>query len=171
MTSQRHTTSNQRWNNVVYVNVEIYNVEQRWNTVVFFNVELNNVRQRRNNVAIFNVDFHNVGQRQNNVANMTIWKKYKPRFKNKITFLNFKEYVRLNIFLHFFPILREICKRAFPGPQKILKHRMYWITKSIFKPSHFVKCHLVFNFKRQVQVHYDYRSFNLYVSLKRVRKL
>ena len=53
--------SNQRWNNVVYVNVEIYNVEQRWNTAVFFNVELNNVRQRRNNVAIFNVDFHNVG--------------------------------------------------------------------------------------------------------------
>ena len=75
MTSRRRTTSNQRWNNVVYVNVEIYNVEQRWNNVVFFNVELNNVRQRRNNVVIFNVDFHNVGQRRNNVANMTIWKK------------------------------------------------------------------------------------------------
>ena len=27
MTSRRRTTSNQRWNNVVYVNVEIYNVE------------------------------------------------------------------------------------------------------------------------------------------------
>ena len=59
--------SNQRWNNIAYVNVEIYNV-------VFFNVELNNVRQRRNNVVIFNVNFHNVGQRRNNVANMTIWK-------------------------------------------------------------------------------------------------
>ena len=105
MTSRGRTTSNQRWNNVVYVNVEIYNVEQRWNNVVFFNVELNNVRQRRNNVVIFNVDFHNVGQRRNNVANMTIWKKNKLRFKNKIIFLNFKEYVGFNIFLHFFPIL------------------------------------------------------------------
>ena len=27
MASRRRTTSNQRWNNVVYVNVEIYNVE------------------------------------------------------------------------------------------------------------------------------------------------
>ena len=102
MTSRRRTTSNQRWNNVVYVNVEIYNVEQRWNNAVFFNVELNNVRQRRNNV-IFNVDFHNVGQRRNNVADMTIWKKNKPPFKNKMIFLNFKEYVGLIIFLHFSP--------------------------------------------------------------------
>ena len=60
MTSRRRTTLNQRWYNVVYVNVEIYNVEQRWN-----------------NIVIFNVDFHNVGQRRNNVANMTISKKIK----------------------------------------------------------------------------------------------
>ena len=72
MTSRRHTTSNQRWNNVVYVNVEIYNVQQRWNNVVYFNVELNNVRQRRNNVVVFNVNFHNVGQRRNKIANMSI---------------------------------------------------------------------------------------------------
>ena len=72
MTSRRHTTSNQRWNNVVF----------------------------------FNVKLSNVGQRRNNVANMTIWKKiYKPRFKNKLIFLNFKEYVGPNNFLHFFPIL------------------------------------------------------------------
>ena len=35
MTSPRRTTSNQRWDNVVYVNVEIYNVEQRWKTLCF----------------------------------------------------------------------------------------------------------------------------------------
>ena len=63
---------------------------QCWNNVVFFNVELNNVRQRRNNVVIFNADFHNVGQRRSNVTNTTIWKKDKPRFKNKIIFLNWK---------------------------------------------------------------------------------
>ena len=90
MTSRRRITSNQLWNNVVYVKVEIYNVQQRWNNVIYFNVELNNVRQRRNNVAIFNVDFHNVGQRRNNVGNMTIWKKIKSTFKNKIIFLSFK---------------------------------------------------------------------------------
>ena len=68
-------------------------------------------------------------------------------------------------------VLRKILKRTFAQPQKILKYRIYRITESIFKPSHFVKCQLVFNFKRQVQAHYDYRSFNLYVSFKCVRKL
>ena len=105
MTLRRRTTSNQRWNNVAYVNVEIYNIQQRWNNVVYFNVELNNVRQRRNNVVIFNVDFHNIGQRQNNVANMTIWKKkkIKPRFKSKTLFLSFKEYAGLKIIFKFSP--------------------------------------------------------------------
>ena len=82
MTSRLRTTSNQRWNNVVYVNVETYkveqrriNFEQRRINVVYFNVDLNNIRQRRKNVVIFNLDFHNVEQYQNNVVNMTIWKK------------------------------------------------------------------------------------------------
>ena len=103
MTSRRRITSNQRWNNVVNVNVEIYNVKQRWNNVVYFNVELKNVRQCRNNVFIFNVEFYNVGQRQNNVANMTISKENKPRFKSKIIFLNFKEYARFKIFSSVYP--------------------------------------------------------------------
>ena len=76
MVSRRRTTSNQRWNNVAYVNVEIYNVEQRQIKVVHFNVDLNNFRQRRNNVVIFNVDFNNVQKRWNNVVNMTICKIY-----------------------------------------------------------------------------------------------
>ena len=126
---------------------------------MYLNVEIYNVQQRCNNVVIFNVDFHNVGQRRNNVANMTIWKKIKPWFKNKIIFLNFKEYGGLKIFI-FFPTLRGICKRIFAEPHKLIKHQIYWITNSIFKPSHFVKCQLVFNFKRQVQAHYDYRSVN-----------
>ena len=60
-TSRRGTTSNQRWNNVVYLNVEIYNVEQRRINVVYFSVDMSNVGQRRNNVVIFNVGFYNVG--------------------------------------------------------------------------------------------------------------
>ena len=69
--------SNQCWNNVVYVNVEIYNVEQLQIKVVNFIVDTNNVRQRRNNAVIFNVEFHNVDQRRNNVVNITIIKKLK----------------------------------------------------------------------------------------------
>ena len=42
--------------------------------------------------------------------------------------------------LQFLPILRGICKLIFAEPQKFLKHRIYWITKIIFKPFHFVKC-------------------------------
>ena len=103
MTSWRRTTSNQRWNNVACVNVEIYNIQQRSNNIIYFNVELNHVRQRRNNVVLFSVDFHNVGQRRNNIANMTNSKKdtNKPRFKSKIIFLRFKEYAGLNIFFSF----------------------------------------------------------------------
>ena len=75
MTSQRGTTSNQRWNNVLYFNVGIYNVEERGNIVVYFNVNVNNVRQSRNNVVLFNFEFHNVGQHGRNVVKMTISKK------------------------------------------------------------------------------------------------
>ena len=73
--------SNQSWNNVVYVNVEIYNVEQRRINVFYFYVDINNVRQRQNNFVILNVKFPNVDQRRNNVLKMTIFKKLK-RAKN-----------------------------------------------------------------------------------------
>ena len=71
MTSRRRTTSNQRWNNVVYVNDE-----QRRINFLYSNVDINNVRPRRNNV-IFNVEFHNVDQSRNNVLNINICKKLK----------------------------------------------------------------------------------------------
>ena len=102
MTSRRRATSNQRWNNIVYVNVDIYNVEQRWNNVVFFNVELNNVRQRCFFQRRYSQHWTTSKQR---CEYDHLKKNYKPRFKNKIMFLNFKEYVGLNIFLHFFSIL------------------------------------------------------------------
>ena len=152
------TTPNQRSINVVYVSVAIYNVQQRWNKVVYFNVELNNVRQRQNNVFILNVDFHNVGQRRNNIANITIWKKSLDS-KIKEYFWASKNMLDHNL-LPFFLILTGICKGIFVEPQKFLKHRIYWITKGIFKPSHFVRCQLVFNFKEQAQGLYDYDSFN-----------
>ena len=60
-TSRSEAAWNQRWNNVVYFNVKIYNVEQRRINVVYFNVDMNNVGQRRNNAVIFNIGFYNVG--------------------------------------------------------------------------------------------------------------
>ena len=84
----------------MYVHVLIYNVEQRWNNVVYFNVELNNVRQRVN-IVIFNVDLHNVEQRRNNVANMTIRKKKLSLDSKKYIFLSLKEYAGLKIFFIF----------------------------------------------------------------------
>ena len=82
MTSRRWTVSNQRWNNVVYVHVEIYNIEQRQINVVYFNVDINNVRQRRNNVVILNVEFRNGDQRRNNTLYMNIFEKVKRAKKS-----------------------------------------------------------------------------------------
>ena len=62
MTSLRATTSNQRWNSVVYVNIGIYNVKQRWINILFLNIDIEERWQRQNNAVIFNVKFHNVGQ-------------------------------------------------------------------------------------------------------------
>ena len=59
MASRSHTTSNQRWNNVVFANIETYNVECQIN-VVYFNADINSVRQHRNNVLFSNVEFHNI---------------------------------------------------------------------------------------------------------------
>ena len=87
--------------------------------------------------------------------------KIKYRVKSKVIFLSFKEYTGPKTLLILFSILKRICKSLFGKPQKFLKHRIYWITTTIFKLSHFVKCQLVFNFTiRQFQAHHDYRSFN-----------
>ena len=90
MTSGRRTI--QHRNNVVYVNVGIYNVEQRRINVAYFNVDLNNVRQRRNNNVIFNVNLHNVEPLRNNIVNMTINKmKNKLGVKNIIILFSFNK--------------------------------------------------------------------------------
>ena len=78
--------------NVVYVSVEIYNIEQRRINLLYFNVDINNLRQRWNNVVILSVEFHNVDECQNNVLNKTILKTLKRAKKN---FLSFKKKMTL----------------------------------------------------------------------------
>ena len=73
-------TSNQRWNDVVYVKVGVYNAGQR---------RINHFQPR----AL------NVDQRRNNVVNMTICKKVqnKPQIKRKTIFLSLnKNHLKLN---------------------------------------------------------------------------
>ena len=131
MTSRRRTTSNQRWNNVVYVNVEIYNVEQRWNNAVFFNVELNNVETT---LSFSTSIFTTLG---NVETTLRIWpfEKKKASIQKQNNIFELQGICWTQNLLQFFPILRGICKRIFAEPQKFLKHRIYWIIKSIFKQS------------------------------------
>ena len=77
MTSRRRAMSNERWNNVAYSNIGIYDVEQRQNNVVYLNFDINNVRQRRNNAVFFQVEFHKVDQRRKNIVKMAIFKRMK----------------------------------------------------------------------------------------------
>ena len=118
MTSRRRTTSNQRWNNVVYLNVGIYNVEQRRINVAYFNVDVNNVRQRRNNVVLFNFEFYNIGQCGNNVVKMTISKKNK---KNHFKLIHWIQSFNCYFIILFtlLPILRGIYWKILAKPQKL----------------------------------------------------
>ena len=107
--SRRGTTSNQRWNDVVYFHDGIYNVKQRRINVVYFNFDMNNARQRRNNAVIFNVEFHNVGKRWHNIVKMTISKKNKNKnISNKIHGIQSFNYYFIIFTL--LPMLRGIVK-------------------------------------------------------------
>ena len=120
-TSWRGATSNQHWNNVVYFNVGIYNVDLRWINVVYFKVDINNVRQRRNNVVIFNVDMNNVGKRRNNIGKWQFLKRTKQIIANRIHEIRSFNYYFI-IFFILLPILNWICRRVFARPQKFFKY-------------------------------------------------
>ena len=142
MAAQRRTTSNQRWNNVVYVNVEIYNVEQLWTTIV-----------------IFNLEFHNVDQCRNNVVNMTIWKRFKRAKKDlwKKKKKKRKRKLRLNTLNSNFRLTFQILVDFTSHFQRNLEKNIckvakvlitFWkccFTRTIFQPSHFVKYWLAYN--------------------------
>ena len=119
MTSRRGAMSNQCWNNIVNVNIEIFNVEQRQTNVVYFNFDVN-VRQRRNNAVTFNVEFHDIDQRRNNVVSAIIFKKLKEQ---KI-FLSFKK--KMN------HLINNTCFRLW-SIEKKGKHGTYSIKLSVGK--------------------------------------
>ena len=121
MTSRRGTTSSQRWNNVVYMNVGIW---------TYFNVDINNVRRSRNNVVIFNVQFYNVGKSRNNVVKMTISKNNKTNISNRMHEIqSFNCY--FIIFFTLLPMLRGIWRRVLTRPRKFFKdHERYYIART-----------------------------------------
>ena len=81
MTSRCGTTSNQRWNNVVYLNVRIYNVEQRLINVAYFSVDVNDVRQRQNNVVLFNVVKMTISKKNKKTNHFNLIQSSKFKFK------------------------------------------------------------------------------------------
>ena len=119
MTLRRGTTSNQRWNNIVYLNVGIYNVEQRRINVAYFNVDVNNVRQRRNNIVLFNFKFYNVCQRGSNVVKMTIYKKEQKKNHFKLIHLIQSFNCHFIILFTLLPILRGKCWRILAKLKKL----------------------------------------------------
>ena len=96
MTSRRRTTSNHRWSNVVYVNVEIYDLfisTLNWTTLGNFETTL----------CISTSVFTTLGNVETTLPIRPFHKKINPRFKSKLIFLSFKEYAGLKIFFIFSP--------------------------------------------------------------------
>ena len=69
ITLQCGATSNQNWNNVLYLNVGIYNAEKCPVNIVYFNVDMNNDGQGRNNVVILRSCFTTLVN-----VKITLWK-------------------------------------------------------------------------------------------------
>ena len=163
MMSRRRTTSNQRWNNVVYVNVEICNV-------VYFSLDINNVAQCQNNIVIFNVErdswrWSKSKQRGEYEYDITIYemlkrakkyfwaskKKKKKKTENKklkLNTLNFKFRPLFQNLVDFIPhfkryIEKNICKAA----KIFMTSRKCCITETIFKLFHFVKYWLTLTYR------------------------
>ena len=125
-TSRGRTTSNQNWNNVVYVNLGIYNVEQLRINFVYFNVDINNVTQWQNKPH-FQSRVSPRWSMSKNVVKITISKKNnnnnnkkKKNIPNSIHWIqNFNYY--LIIFFTLLPMLRWRCQRVLTKSQKFLK--------------------------------------------------
>ena len=129
-TSQSVATSNQRWNNIVYFKVQIYNVKQGWINVVFFKVNIKNVRQRRNNIVIFNVDMSNVAKRRNNVVKWPFLKRTKQIISNRTHGIRRFNYYFI-IFFTLLPMLSWICWRVLAKPQKFFKYyEIFYIART-----------------------------------------
>ena len=101
---------------------------------VYFNVELNNVRQRWS--------LQHWAKSKQRCKYHHLKKKASSQKQDKIFELHRIHWTQ-NL-LYFFTLLKGIYKRIFAEPQKFLKHRIYWITKTTFKLSHLVKCQSVF---------------------------
>ena len=104
MASRSRTTSDQRWNNVVYVSVEVYNFQQSRINVMSIStlnwITLDNVEITLSFSASIFTTLGNVE------TTLRIWpfeKKIKSRAKNKLIFLSLKWYAGLEIFFIFSP--------------------------------------------------------------------
>ena len=150
MTSRRQINSNQRWNNVVFVNVEVYNIKNVESTLsistliltTLDNVEAMLLFSTSIFTTLINVEtlitlwiwsFTKSWKEQKNIFELQIKKielntlnsNFRLLFQNLVDFIpHFKRNMEKNI-----------CKTA----KVLMTSRKCCITGTIFKPSHFVK--------------------------------
>ena len=122
MTSRGRTMSNQRWNNLAYVNDEFATLNNIVSTLSISTLIWTMLHNVETTLSFSTLIFTTLG----NVETMLwIWpfkknKKLSLEKKIKIMFFSLKYYAGLKVFSILFPILRGICKRIFAEAQ-ILK--------------------------------------------------
>ena len=141
------TTSNLRWNNVLWsANVEITtlnNVESTLSIWKLIWIMLDNVDE----TLSFSMQiFTTLGNIETTLWIWSLEKLWKWSLEqNKI--FKLKRIRRtenlLHFILHFILHVKRNMEKNICRAAKFLKHRIYWIVNTIFKPSHFVKCQLV----------------------------
>ena len=121
-TSRRETRSNQRWNNVMYFNVGISNVEQRRINVVYFTVETTLLFSTSSFSTLVNVE-------------TTLWKWPFLKRAKHITSNRIQRIQRFNyyfiVFFTLLPSITGICPQVLARLQKTFKgHKKYCIAST-----------------------------------------
>ena len=117
-TSWRGATSNQRWNNFVYVNVGIFNIERLWINVVYFNVDINNVETT---FLFSTLLWTTLVKVEAKLWKWLFLKKTKQIIPNRICGIRSFNYYFI-IFLTLFPMLSWTCRRILARPRKFFKY-------------------------------------------------
>ena len=142
MTSWRQTTSNQRWKNVAYINVEIYNIEKRGINFVYLNVGINNNLQTTLSFSMSSFTMlTNVEITLSIWPDVQIWKIKLDLSATKYFWASNKKHLKLKILnsmfqllfqnlVHFIPHFNRNMKNNICKPAKVLETRESCITRT-----------------------------------------
>ena len=134
-TSRRGTTSDQRWNNVVYFNVGICNVESTLCISTLIWTTLDNVEAT---LSFSTSSFTTLVNVETTLWKWPFLKITKQIISNKIHGSQSFNYYFIILFT-LLPMLRGLCWRVLARLRKLFKdHERYCIARTYFKPLHFV---------------------------------